>query len=169
MTAALTPANVLCLLGLAVGAVIDYRTGRLPNWLTFSMMAVGIAIGATAGDPLFGVLGVALGFAIHFPLFALNVVRAGDAKLVMGAGAFLGWAGVLELTGWYAAIYIPTGLAMLAVKGRLRNLVTVSAKLATNPSKPDEAELAQLTHLRTGPVIAAAGLAAVFTEWLNIA
>ena len=169
MTGVLTPATALCLLGLGIGAGIDYQTGRLPNWLTFSMMALGIAFGASTGDPLFGVYGTALGFAIHFPLFALNVVRAGDAKLVMGAGAFLGWVGVLELTAWYAAIYIPVGLLMLAAKGRLRNLITVSAKLATNPSKPDEAELAQLTHLRTGPVIAAAGLAAVFTEWLNFA
>lgn len=168
MSAALTPATALCLIGLAVGAFTDYRTGRLPNWLTFTMMALGIATSATGGHPLGGVIGIAVAFAIHFPLFALNVVRAGDAKLVMGAGAFLGAAGAVELTAWYAAIYIPVGLAMLAVKGRLGNLLTVSAKLATNPSKPDEEELERLTHLRTGPVIAAAGVAAVFTDWLNL-
>ncbi len=165
----ISPEQVACLVGLGIGAVIDFRTGRLPNWLTFSMMALGAGMWAIQGAPLFALAGIAAAFAIHFPLFALNVVRAGDAKLVMGAAAFIGWREAVDLTAWYAVLYIPIGLGMLAVKGRLGNLVRVAQKLAVDPSPPDEAEQKTLTHLRTGPVIAAAGVLATFTDVLNIA
>ena len=121
------------------------------------------------GDPLFALKGIGLAFAIHFPLFAVNVIRAGDAKLVMAAGAFIGWKEVVALTGWYALIYIPVGLGMLALKGRLGNLGKVAKKLAKERKKPEGEELDELTHLRTGPVIALAGFVAVFTTVLEFA
>lgn len=165
----LTLALGVCFGGLIVGAVTDYATGRLPNWLTFSMMALGIAIWTTQSDPLFALKGIGFAFAIHFPLFALNVVRAGDAKLVMGAGALIGWVETFDLTIWYAVIYIPVGLGMLALKGRLGNLVKVAEKMASKEDDSEEEQETELTQLRTGPVIAAAGFAAAFTDILNFA
>ncbi len=165
----LTPELVICIVGLITGAVIDYRTGRLPNWLTFSMMAVGIAAWTTHGDALFALKGIGIALAIHFPLFALNVVRAGDAKLVMGAAALIGWTETVDLTCWYAAIYIPVGIGMLVAKGRLQNLAKVAKELAKNGGKAPEDQMEGLTQLRTGPVIALAGVIAAFTDVLNIA
>ncbi len=167
----ITPPLAVALAGMVVGAIIDFRTGRLPNWLTFSMMAVGIAMNASMGQVTFGLLGLVCALAIHFPLFALNVVRAGDAKLVMGAGALIGWVEVVDLTLWYAVIYIPVALLYLVAKRRVGNLVTV-AKMQVEKAKGipiSEENEPELTMLRTGPIIAAAGFMAGFTEWLNFA
>lgn len=161
--------------GLLIGAVIDARTGKIPNWLTFSMMALGLAVWTSLGDPLFSVKGIGSAFAIHFTLWALHVVRGGDAKLVMGAGAFLGWSEVIDLTAWYAVIYLPAGLILLWWKGRLGNLGKATKRLRggkslkTAPADGPVQDTEDLTYLRTGPVIALAGVAASFTNVLNIA
>ena len=162
----LTPQMFVYTAGLWTGAVIDFRTARLPNWLTFSMMALGVAIWGSAGDPLFALKGLAIATAIHFPLFALGVVRAGDAKLVMGAAALVGWAEAIDLTAWYALIYIPVGLMLLVTKRRLGNLAKAAQKLAG--AQGEEVEF-EVTQLRTGPVIAVAGMMAAFTDVFNFA
>ena len=165
----ISPPLAVALAGLLIGGIIDARTGRLPNWLTFSMIAVGIAMNTTMGQASFALLGVGLALLIHFPLFALNVVRAGDAKLVMGAGAFIGWVEVVDLTAWYACIYLPVGLAFLIAKRRLGNLAKVARHQALKAQGivvPEE-DQPELTMLRTGPIIALAGIMAGFTDWLN--
>lgn len=161
------PAVVISLVGLCVGGVIDYRTGRLPNWLTFSMMALGVAMWTSMSDPLFALKGLGLATAIHFGLFALSVERAGDAKLVMGASALMGWAWALEITVWYAALYLPVSVALLIWKGRMGNVVKVLKRQYEKPEAGGESP--DLTYLRTGPIIAAAGFAATFTDWLDLA
>lgn len=161
---------VVCTAALWLGAGIDYFTGRLPNWLTFSMMGIGVAMWGTWGDPLFALKGIGVAFAIHFVLFALNVVRAGDAKLVMGAGALLGWGEALDLSAWYAAIYLPVGILHLVARRRIGNIAKVAkyqAKKAAGEDLSDEQE-PELTQLRTGPVIALAGTIAVFTDVFSL-
>jgi Flp pilus assembly protein protease CpaA len=173
----LTPMLVVYGVGLCTGAVIDLRSGRLPNWLTFSMMALGVAIWATLGDPLFAIKGIGMALLIHFPLFALNVVRAGDAKLMMGAGALAGGIEVLDITAWYAIIYIPVGIAHLIAKGRLGNVTKLARDIASGAPAPkpltqaeldemddDDPEKPTLTMLRTGPIIAVAGIVAALSD-----
>ncbi|NCG18830.1 MAG: hypothetical protein GWP91_07440 [Rhodobacterales bacterium] len=165
----ITPPLAVALAGLCTGAAIDAFNGRLPNWLTFSMTAVGIAIHASSGQISFALLGVGLALLIHFPLFALNVVRAGDAKLVMGAGALIGWHEVIDLTAWYACIYLPVGFAFLIAKRRLGNLASVArhqVRQARGIVVPQQ-DKPELTMLRTGPIIALAGIMAVFTDWFH--
>ncbi|MEQ1572260.1 MAG: A24 family peptidase, partial [Myxococcota bacterium] len=80
------PQDVVLLAGVAFASATDLRSTRIPNVLTFPMMAVGIGANLAAGDPWRGVLGVAAAFALHFPLFAAGIGRAGDAKLMMAVG-----------------------------------------------------------------------------------
>jgi prepilin peptidase CpaA len=77
-----------------LGGIHDLLTRRIPNWLTFSAVALGvIAQGWAHGwhGAVDGVLGTALGFAIFFPMFATGYMGAGDVKLQMAVGAWLGW------------------------------------------------------------------------------
>lgn len=166
------PADVVLFVGLGVGAVLDLRTGRIPNVLTFPMMAVGVAA-SSYGHPLpdglaLGVLGVAAAFALHFPLFALGVERGGDAKLMMGLGACVGWREMVETSMWLALLYLPIGLAVLAAQGKLGNLAATARWVAARAQGRDPGPAPEPTTFRTGPVIAVGGLIAWATSWLAI-
>jgi prepilin peptidase CpaA len=87
------PRNIALLSLVTVAAVIDYRTYRIPNWLTaggtvFALLLHANGAGhtslASAG------LGLLIGFLAMLPLYALRVLGAGDVKLMAMTGAFLG-------------------------------------------------------------------------------
>ncbi len=165
----MTPMEVCLLGGLAVAAVTDFRTGRIPNALTFPMMAVGIAMNATLvpEDRLRGLVGCLAAFALHYVVYALGIQKAGDAKLLMGVGACAGWRFMLETTLWWAAVYLPVGLLVLAVQGKLPNLLATLRYVAAKQQGKPVGDPPEPTMLRTAPVIFAGGLLAWFTPWLD--
>lgn len=163
------PQEVVLLAGLAGATLTDLRTGRIPNALTFPMMALGMAMtGVTTDWWLFGVAGCAAAFALHFPLWSLGIERGGDAKLVMGIGACLGWRTMLEASLWLAVLYLPLGLMLLAAQGRLGNLVATGRWWVAKSRGTDPGPKPEPTWLRTAPVIAVGGVLAWATDWLAL-
>lgn len=78
---------------LVVAAVIDGRALKVPNWLTFPFVLAGLVYGLAAhGWPGLGtaLLGTAVGMALLLPLYAIGGMGAGDVKLFMGVGAWMG-------------------------------------------------------------------------------
>jgi prepilin peptidase CpaA len=100
---------------LVAGAWIDWRTFRIPNWLTLSGLAAGLAYNASPAPGALGFLtalgGAAIGLAALLPLYAGRVMGAGDVKLMALVGAFLGTSQVL-----FAVLFtfIAGGIAALA-------------------------------------------------------
>jgi Flp pilus assembly protein protease CpaA len=163
----LSPQQLVLLVGVAAGAVMDLWSGRIPNVLTFPMMVTGIALNAILGpEALLGLLGCAAAFLVHFPLFAAGVEKGGDAKLMMGVGACVGWAGMLEATLWLAVLYLPVGLAVLAAQGKLPNLVATARYVMAKWQGQAKGPAPEPTYFRTGPVIAVGVVLAWLTDWL---
>ncbi|MFO0957063.1 MAG: prepilin peptidase [Isosphaeraceae bacterium] len=79
---------------LVVAAVIDGRALKVPNWLTFPFVITGVAYGLLAHG--WSGLGTAAprdrgtGMALLLPLYAIGGMGAGDVKLFMGVGAWMG-------------------------------------------------------------------------------
>ena len=80
--------------------VLDWRYRRIPNWLTVSGFAAGIAINtilfrwAGVKD---AVLGAVLGLGILLPFVLVRSLGAGDWKLAGALGACLGWRQMLSV------------------------------------------------------------------------
>jgi len=108
---------VLALLLVAV-SWIDIRTMRIPDLLNFALGASGLA--ATwllEGDLTASVLGVTIGYALLLGAhWAYRLARGrdglgfGDAKLLAGAGAWIGWSGL----PFVILIASATGIALVA-------------------------------------------------------
>ena len=100
-------------------AVWDLAKRRIPNALVGPGMVAGLLLSAHAGG-LHGLGSSALGLVAPFVLLAPiwrmdpNLIRAGDIKLYMCIGAFLGWKGAL-LVILYGHLF--KGLAALVQLG----------------------------------------------------
>ena len=89
----------------------DWRFRRIPNVLTFSAMALGLAFGVAEGIPgnLFArgladhVAGLVIGFAVAYPFYAAGGLKAGDGKYLMAVGALRG-LGLLLYGAAYGAL-----------------------------------------------------------------
>lgn len=86
-------------LGLAVALALiagwtDWRSRRIPNWLTVPGLLVGVSvnvlIGGWAGLKT-SLLGAGLGLLLLLPFVFLRSLGAGDWKLAGALGAFVGW------------------------------------------------------------------------------
>jgi len=98
------------------GGVHDLFTRRIPNWLTFPAVGLGLAAQLwLSGWPglLDGVLGMLLGFVLFFPIHVLGHMGAGDVKLQMAVGTWMGWKlclyvafGAVILGGFYALLEV---------------------------------------------------------------
>lgn len=90
---------------LLLATLLDGWKQRIPNWLTLTGTLAGLLMcwqdEATAGL-LRGLGGLAVGFLLLLPLYLMRGMAAGDVKLLMTAGVYLGpedtlLAGLLSL------------------------------------------------------------------------
>jgi prepilin peptidase CpaA len=83
----------LLVLACVVASVTDLRDMRIPNWLTMPLLGLGVAYGAWVGAlPGVGqsLLGLTIAGVIFIGAYMLAGGGAGDAKLMMALGAWLG-------------------------------------------------------------------------------
>jgi prepilin signal peptidase PulO-like enzyme (type II secretory pathway) len=116
----MTPAGAVLGAALLAIAVIDFRTYRIPDWLSLPLIAAGLAwavltdrhwpahlTGAAAGYASLALFG-----ALYFRLRGREGLGLGDAKLFAAGGAWLGWQA------------LPLVLALAAVAGLIFALAT---------------------------------------------
>src|ERR1700694_3702317 len=120
---------------LAIGAgILDWRYRRIPNWLTVSGLAAGVAVhtilyrwpGLKAA-----LLGTLLGLGLLLPFVLVRSLGAGDWKLAGALGACLGPRQLLSVLMGTILVAGVMALAVVIWKGRLkRTLVNIAHLLA---------------------------------------
>lgn len=94
---------------LIVAAVIDGIQLKVPNWLTFPMIALGWVYSFTLStypgwEGLgYSLMGTVVGLAVLLPAYAIGGMGAGDVKLMAGIGAWM-WVEVTLLSFAVSAV-----------------------------------------------------------------
>lgn len=91
------PVHVICL-GMILAAVIDWWKFKVPNKLTFPLIFAGwglglandFGLGAGVGGIGGALFGTFFGMALLLPIYAIGGMGAGDVKMTMGFGAWIG-------------------------------------------------------------------------------
>jgi prepilin peptidase CpaA len=128
-----------------VAAVIDGWKLKVPNWLTFPLILSGWALGGfhnfgwlpeSTGIGGFGsaLAGTFLGMALLYPVYAIGGMGAGDVKMQMGFGSWIGafygvngtesHPGALWIVFWAFCLAVIVGgviaFGMIVVRGQIR-------------------------------------------------
>ena len=184
-----TRAYQLGTLGVAsVAALFDWRTGRIPNWLTFGGVAAAVPlhawVTAQAGpphEPIEGIKWSLLGALVCAAPLALGWrfgwVAAGDVKLVAAMGAFSGLSLGLEAVflsllcaasflimrlAWHGTLLrtVGDGVALQVGQALRKNKKKLVSALAEANKSTDPA--ASATGLRFGPFACAGAAMSLF-------
>jgi prepilin peptidase CpaA len=164
-----------------VAALTDLRSGRIPNWLTFGVLGLGLVAHAVVSWKLGGgwrgtltglagsAGGVVLCAAVPAFFYWKGAMGGGDVKLLAAIGALCRPLGGLEVETYAfvaAALIAP---AKLAYDGLLFRTLGRSLTLLVNPLRkpenrkavPDEIK----TWFRMGPAIFLGAAVAVVMHW----
>jgi prepilin peptidase CpaA len=113
----------------AVACIVDVRTRRIPNVLTFGAALGGLLIQITfygVNGALAATGGWLVGTLLLLPFFALRGLGGGDVKLLAGLGAWLGPGETLWLAAYSAlaggALAVVVALARGYLKTAFRNV-----------------------------------------------
>lgn len=165
----MNPSHLLLFAVLVLAVISDWRESKIPNRLTGPAIALGLLTAAVQGEFVVGITGLGAAFVLHFFLFALQIDRGGDAKLMMAVGAFLGWQEMVEATLYSFAFFLPVGLAVLWLRGRLgRFVAALRWTLLKAIGSPLAGPRPEPTMMIKAPAILAGTLLAMGTEYLSL-
>lgn len=106
-----------------VACVVDVRTRRIPNVLTFGAALAGLLTQILTSGPqgaLAAAGGWVVGTLLFLPFFVLRGMGGGDVKLLAGLGAWLGPGDTLWLAAYSALAGGALGVIVAVSRGYLR-------------------------------------------------
>ncbi len=129
--------QTLLTVALAIAVAIDLRSHRIPNWLTFGLLALALIgslmVGAWPGL-LISLGGATVGLLCFLPLHIFGAMGAGDVKLMAAAGAVLGPQGAVigalatvVFGGFLALAFIGSHGGLAALWHRYRHMALMLA------------------------------------------
>ena len=155
--------DVVLALLCVVSVYTDVTTGKIKNWLTFPVMAAGVALAPLAAPNWWeGAAGLGCAFAVGVLFWkVLPALKPGDVKMLMAAGSLLGPQAAIRAILLSAILFFPVGIAVLVARGRVRNFFRVARNYIREPGKQDP----DTTVIIHAPVIAAGIVLARLQSW----
>ena len=129
---------MLAIIPALVAGWTDWRSRRIPNWLTVPTLIAGIVANSVAAGwtgAKESLLGAALGLGILLPFVLIRSLGAGDWKLVGALGAFTGPTRLITVLMWTILVAGLMAVVLIIWKKRVRqtarNLAHMIAGLFT--------------------------------------
>jgi len=169
------PVPLCVTLLVVVAAGSDIASRRIPNRLVAVGLAGALAVQCTLHGVLAGVLGwlagAATGFGLLLPFYLLRGMAAGDVKLMLAIGAWVG----AEMTFYIVlATFLAGGIGAIAyalLRGRMRQmwanvrtLIVRRSHAARAEADDGPGEIASVGTLPYGVAIAAGTLGMLFAS-----
>ena len=164
-------------LGLAVALAViagytDWRSRRIPNWLTVPALLIGIAANAAASGwsgLKTSLLGAALGLLLLLPFVLLRSLGAGDWKLAGALGAVVGPGVLVNLLIGSVFVAGIMALGLVIYKRRvmetLRNIGRMLAAMFTFHMPSAEVSLDNPQALKVPYGVALAMTTVLYVLW----
>jgi prepilin peptidase CpaA len=165
----------------AMGALLDWRQGQIPNWLTLPALAVAplvhvarfslakATLEASLYEGAYSIGGAVLSAVVPLLLFRQSAIGGGDVKLLIALGALLQPVlGVeAQMYGFFAgAILAP---ARLAYEGKLlatiKNAFEIGANFFLPKARQRTINATTLSWFRLGPAIFLGVALTVYLHW----
>jgi prepilin peptidase CpaA len=112
---------ILAALLAVVAGWTDWRSRRIPNWLTVPAAALGLAVNTVGGGwagAKASLLGLGLGLGLVLPFVLIRALGAGDMKLVGAVGAILGPGRLLAVL--FVAVLVAGVMAAILIVQKKR-------------------------------------------------
>lgn len=172
---------LVALIVVGIAGFLDWRHGKIPNWLTFGVLVLSPLLHAVrflADKQPMNVAGLQAGYSIVGAIVAAIVplllyrhgaMLGGDVKLCAAIGAMLGtMLGIEALTyGFVAGALI--GPAKLAYEGKLlatlKNAMTIFVNAFMPKDKRRPLDESTLMWLRLGPALFVGVAMTVYLHW----
>lgn len=137
---------------LAIAATTDTLSRKVPNWLTYSAIALGLALGYGMGGVgslatwpqhhlISHALGMALGSGIFLVAYWAGGVKGGEVKLAGALGALAGLPFAVSAIFWATLIGAIMAMWALVLRGQLleglRRSVRYAVLLRSEPAPKD--------------------------------
>jgi prepilin peptidase CpaA len=114
---------MLAIIPALVAGWTDWRSRRIPNWLTVPTLIAGIVANSVAAGwtgAKESLLGAALGLGILLPFVLIRSLGAGDWKLVGALGAFTGPSRLITVLMWTILIAGLMAVVLIIWKKRVK-------------------------------------------------
>ncbi len=115
--------NIVLLCVLMIASIMDIRSNRIPNWLTFSAVILGLGLNFILGGVsglLYSAAGLFTGVSLLILLYAFGGMGAGDVKLMGAVGAMIGPQMVLWAALYTALIGGIYAIVLMIIHPRLK-------------------------------------------------
>ena len=143
------PRTAVLFVLLVIASVSDYRTYKIPNWLTGGGIIFALVYNSAVPFSrdygfLWALGGLAIGFVVMLPSYALRIMGAGDVKLMAMTGAFLGVTDTLQaviyslVVGGIAALaFAVFNKALVRMLANIKNITQMMMLSAIGGFRPD--------------------------------
>ncbi|MBN1653750.1 MAG: prepilin peptidase [Deltaproteobacteria bacterium] len=144
----------------SLAALIDHRSGIIPNYLTYTALIAALIVHGIARGPagfIESAMGAAISFFVPYLAFRARAMGGGDVKLFTALGAIAGPGIGLEIELVSLATIYLYGIVLVTTRGGLKQTVENSWRIALNlflpRSRRKPVQTESLTSFRLGGAI----------------